>query len=117
MPPVVIEELDDDLSPAQHFDHLLRFHEDNAKKLLAATFAFLKQKTSFFDDPDASKVLARLLRDVKGPVTKPIQQPPPSQPSINVGVKIISSNNSQPFNCISQSHTHCIAVDAEEAQY
>ena len=71
MSKVVIEELDDDLTPEQHFDHLLRFHEENAKKLLTATFAYLKRKTNFFDDPEASKVLARLLRDVNGPAAKP----------------------------------------------
>lgn len=70
MPPVVIEELDDDLTPEQHLNHLLRFHEDEPKKLLATVFKHLKQKTSFFDDPNVSKVLARLLRDVKGPDSK-----------------------------------------------
>ena len=84
MPPVVIEELDDELTPDQHLDHLLRFYEDDAKKLLGVTFAYLKRRTSFFDDPDASKVLARLLRDTKGPAAKPIRPSTPAQPSLNV---------------------------------
>lgn len=84
MPPVTIEELDDDLTPEQHLDHLLRFHEGDAKKLLATTFKHLKHKTSFFDDPDASKVLARLLRDTKGTAAKPAQPATPAQSFLNV---------------------------------
>ena len=85
MPPVIIEELDDDLTPEQHLDHLLRFHDGDAKKLLSATFSHLKRKTSFFDDPDASKVLARLLRDTKGAAAKPAQPATPAQSTLNVG--------------------------------
>lgn len=87
MPPVIIEELDDDLTPEQHFDALLRFHGDDAKQLLAATFSYVKSRSPFFDDPDASKVLARLLRDVKGPAVKPTPAKAPSsqQSAANVG--------------------------------
>ena len=86
MPPVIIEELDDDLTPQQHLDHLLRFHDGDARKLLATTFSHLKSKTSFFDDPDASKVLARLLRDTKGAAAKPAQPATPAQSILNVGL-------------------------------
>ena len=86
MPPVIIEELDDDLTPEQHLDHLLRFHEGDAKKLLATTFAHLKRTTSFFEDPEASKVLARLLRNTKGPAAKAAQPSTPAQSSPNVSL-------------------------------
>lgn len=66
----LIEEIDEILesyTAEQLFRELLQRHDHNPKKFLAATFAFLKQGSAFFDDPEASKVLARLLRDTKGP--------------------------------------------------
>ena len=67
MPPIEIEELDDNYqSPEEHLQQLLQAHQGDAKKLLAFVFNYLNKSTAFFKDPDASKVLARLLRDVKG---------------------------------------------------
>lgn len=83
MAPVVIEELDDDLTPEQHLDHLLRFHEDDPKKLLSTVFAHIKKRSSFFDDPNVSKILARLLQAVKGPATK-LSPSPAVTPAGNV---------------------------------
>jgi len=86
MPPVEIEELEDNYqSPEQHLEHLLQAHQGDAKKLLAFTFGYLNRNTAFFQDPEASKVLARLLRDVKGapkastpaPVAQKLSPTPP----------------------------------------
>ena len=67
----IIEEIDETLesyTSDQLFKELLQRHGDSPKQFLAAAFVFLKQKSGFFDDPEASKVLARLLRDTKGPI-------------------------------------------------
>jgi hypothetical protein len=87
MPPVEIEELDDNYqSPEEHLDQLLKAHQGDAKKLLAFTFGYLNKNTSFFKDSEASKVLARLLRDVKGapkasnPIPVAQKAPPPTAP-------------------------------------
>ena len=64
----VIEEIDPAADPLRYEDALERILIESgrdATKFLAAVFAFLHAKTSFFAQPDASKVLARLLRDVK----------------------------------------------------
>ena len=62
----VIEELDPD--QFRFDDDLERmFHEceRQPKEFLAAVFDFLDRKSPFFRDPNVSKTLARLLRDVK----------------------------------------------------
>ena len=64
----VIEEIDPAADPLRYEDALERIlieSSRDATKFLAAVFAFLHAKTNFFSQPDASKVLARLLRDVK----------------------------------------------------
>ena len=71
-PHTIIEELDETLdtySDDQLLAELLKRSSDS-KAFLAAAFAHLKKETKFFDSPDASKVLARLLRDVNGPAIK-----------------------------------------------
>lgn len=55
---------DDDLERIYHE------HERRPKELLATVFDFLDRKSPFFKDPNVSKTLARLLRDVK---TKKLQ--------------------------------------------
>ena len=69
----VITEIEEDESTSKlddQLDRLLSAHNDDAKKYLATVFDHLNRRTSFFEDPEASKVLARLLRDVKGPAAK-----------------------------------------------
>jgi hypothetical protein len=71
----VIEEVDPASDAMRYEDALERILIDAGRdptKFLAAVFAFLHAKTRFFAQPDASKVLARLLRDVKkaAPATK-----------------------------------------------
>ncbi|KAK9844019.1 hypothetical protein WJX81_002051 [Elliptochloris bilobata] len=64
----VIEEVDLASDPTRYEDALERILVESgrdATKFLAAVFAILHSKTNFFSQPDASKVLARLLRDVK----------------------------------------------------
>ena len=82
MPPIEIEELDDNYqSPEEHLQQLLQAHQGDAKKLLAFVFGYLNKETAFFKDPDASKVLARLLRDVKGVPKASTQSSIPQQTS------------------------------------
>ena len=64
----VIEELDPASDPTQYDDQLERIlidHQGDGKKFLASVFDFLDRKSRFFNDPNVSKTLARLLRDVK----------------------------------------------------
>ena len=64
----VIEEIDPATDPKRYEDALERILIESGRdptKFLAAVFAFLQAETKFFSQPDASKVLARLLRDVK----------------------------------------------------
>lgn len=64
----VIEEVDPAADPLRYADALERILIECGRdpaKFLGAVFAFLHAKSSFFAQPDASKVLARLLRDVK----------------------------------------------------
>lgn len=67
----VIEELDD--SDAFQFDdtleRILIAQKRDGYKFLEVVFAFLERHSSFFKQPDASKQLARLLRDVKRPAS------------------------------------------------
>ena len=62
----IIEELDPD---QYRFDEdlakIYHEHERRPKDFLAAIFDFLDRKSTFFKDPNVSKTLARLLRDVK----------------------------------------------------
>ena len=84
----IIEEITDE-DGATSFDgslqEILKASGNDGKQMLASVFAFLKQNTSFFEDPEASKVLARLLRDVKKLPTKGAtsslkpQQPDPNK--------------------------------------
>jgi hypothetical protein len=71
----VIEEVDPASDAMRYEDALERILIDAGRdptKFLAAVFAFLHAKTRFFAQPDASKALARLLRNVKkaAPATK-----------------------------------------------
>lgn len=64
----VIEEVDLAADPLRYEDALERILIESGRdpaKFLGAVFTFLHAKSSFFAQPDASKVLARLLRDVK----------------------------------------------------
>lgn len=77
----VIEELDSD--QFRFDDDLERIyyeHERRPKDFVATIFDFLDRKSPFFKDPNVSKTLARLLRDVKN---KSLQAPaqPASRPS------------------------------------
>ncbi|EIE22427.1 CS-domain-containing protein [Coccomyxa subellipsoidea C-169] len=64
----VIEEILPEDDPTRFDDELERIliaHQRDGKALLATCFDFLNRKTAFFKDPNVSKTLARLLRDVK----------------------------------------------------
>jgi hypothetical protein len=62
----VIEELDSDqFRFDQDLERMFHEHERRPKELLATVFDFLDRKSPFFRDPNVSKTLARLLRDVK----------------------------------------------------
>ena len=64
----IIEELDADELPGPYdaqLEAILRDSKNDAFKFLQATFAFLKARTAFFESEDASKQLARLLKEVK----------------------------------------------------
>lgn len=72
----VIEEIDPASDPTRYDDQLERIlidHQGDGKKFLASVFDFLDRKSRFFNDPNVSKTLARLLRDVK-------QRSTPAQP-------------------------------------
>ena len=62
----VIEELDpDQFRFDDDLERIFHEHERRPKDFLAAVFDFLDRKSPFFRDPNVSKTLARLLRDVK----------------------------------------------------
>lgn len=62
----VIEELDpDQFRFDEDLERMFHEHERRPKELLATVFNFLDRKSPFFRDPNVSKTLARLLRDVK----------------------------------------------------
>ena len=62
----VIEELDpDQFRFDDDLERMFHEHERRPKDFLAAIFDFLDRKSPFFRDPNVSKTLARLLRDVK----------------------------------------------------
>ena len=100
----VITELEDD-EPASklddQLDQLLSAHNDDAKKFLATIFNHLNRRTSFFKDPEASKVLARLLRDVKGPAAK---IPAQSAPVAKAPVQSVTSTRDVSRPPASQQH-------------
>ena len=81
----VITELDPD-----HFrfdsdlEKIYHEHERRPKELLATVFEFLDRKSPFFKDPNVSKTLARLLRDVKNKGLQATVQPA-SQPAETQG--------------------------------
>ena len=69
----MVEEISPDEQPGPfdaELDKLLSSSRNDAYKVLSTTFEFLKRKTAFFERADASKQLARLLRDVKAPAAK-----------------------------------------------
>lgn len=86
----IITEIDaDEALIDQKLDQLLDAHDGDPKKLLATTFRFLSGRTRFFDDPEVSKVLARLLRDTKKPAgvsEKPNSNPTAVKPAQNIPV-------------------------------
>ena len=87
----VIEEIDEVLesqTPEQLFAELLKRNDADVKAFLASTFAYLKQHSKFFDNPEASKVLARLLRDVNTP--KPSKPPSSTVHSSNGSVREVA---------------------------
>ena len=52
MPPIEIEELDDNYqSPEEHLQQLLQAHQGDAKKLLAFVFGYLNKKHRFLQGP------------------------------------------------------------------
>jgi hypothetical protein len=60
----VIEEIDPASDPTRYDDQLERIlidHQGDGKKFLASVFDFLDRKSRFFNDPNVSKTLARLL--------------------------------------------------------
>lgn len=64
----VIEEIlpeDDPIRFDDQLERILIAHQRNGKAFLATCFDFLNRQTAFFKDPNVSKTLARLLRDVK----------------------------------------------------
>jgi hypothetical protein len=74
----VNEEIDPATDPSRFDSQLdsifLDAHDRNGKQFLATVFDYLDRKSRFFQDPEVSKTLARLLRDVKQrgkPSTKP----------------------------------------------
>ena len=84
----IIEEIDEALesqTSEQLFAELLKRNDSDVKAFLASTFAYLKQHSKFFDNPEASKVLARLLRDVNAP--KPSKPPSSTVHSSNGSVR------------------------------
>ncbi|KAK9821184.1 hypothetical protein WJX74_006284 [Apatococcus lobatus] len=66
-----IEEIDVDESPKalSPFQSIFEEHQRKPYKFLTSAFDFLSQETSFFEQPEASKLLARLLRDTKAKKT------------------------------------------------
>ena len=74
-PHTVIEELTDDPSNALQYDDALERvligEQRDGYKFLAAVFGFLDRHSKFFSQADASKQLARLLRDVKQRSSRP----------------------------------------------
>ena len=91
----VIEEISPDEQPGPfdaELDKLLSSSRNDAYKVLSTTFGFLKRKTAFFERADASKQLARLLRDVKAPAAKAANgqsaATPPAGPRIPSGVRL-----------------------------
>ena len=80
----VIEEISPDEQPGPfdaELDRLLSSSRNDPYKVLTVTFEFLKRKTAFFERADASKQLARLLRDVKAPAAKPANGQAAAKPS------------------------------------
>lgn len=62
----VIEELDpEQFRFDDDLERIFHDHERRPKEFLATVFDFLDRKSPFFRDPNVSKTLARLLRDVK----------------------------------------------------
>ena len=73
----VIEELDASSDAYKYDDQLQRIYADKKKNdydFLTAVFAFLDRRSGFFHQPEASKHLARLLRDVKRDSNNPAAQ-------------------------------------------
>ena len=62
-----IEEIDIDEPPktVSPFQSIFEDHQRKPYKFLTSAFDFLAQETSFFEQSEASKLLARLLRDTK----------------------------------------------------
>lgn len=100
----LITELDESDPIDQLLDQLFKAHKGDAKRLIARTFRFLEQRTSFFEDPDTSKVLARLLRDVQKPAIKSAQN--------NAGVAIAATHSPSPATKV-QTVTVCFAALSE----
>ncbi len=78
-----IEELDTDEvpQPSSPFRSIFEDHQQKPYKFLASVFEFISQETPFFEQPEASKLLARLLRDTKA--KKPTVKPAAAQPEPN----------------------------------
>ncbi|CAL8468604.1 g8144 [Coccomyxa elongata] len=85
----VIEEILPEEDPTRFDDqleHILVAHQRDGKAFLATCFDFLNRNTAFFKDPNVSKTLARLLRDVK-------QSGQPAKPSVPLASTIAASTN------------------------
>lgn len=85
----VIEEILPEEDPTRFDDqleHILVAHQRDGKAFLATCFDLLNRKTAFYKDPNVSKTLARLLRDVK-------QSGQPAKPSVPSASTIAASTN------------------------
>ena len=88
-----IEELDDFEPPktASPFEAIFEAHQRKPFKFLTSAFEFLAEETSFFEQPEASKLLARLLRDAKAnkapakPAAKPAAAPASATNGVSAG--------------------------------
>ena len=91
----IIEELDpDQFRFDEDLEKMYHEHERRPKDLLATVFDFLDRKSPFFKDPNASKTLARLLRDVKNKGLQATGQPA-SRSAGERGNEVISKSAEQ----------------------
>ncbi|KAK9840864.1 hypothetical protein WJX84_010210 [Apatococcus fuscideae] len=80
-----IEEIDENeptkvVSP---FQSIFDEHQRKPYKFLTSAFDFLSEETSFFEQPEASKLLARLLRDTKAKKAPTKAAPSSTPPAAN----------------------------------
>lgn len=86
-----IEEIDVDEPPkaVSPFQEIFDEHQRKPYKFLTSAFDFVAQESSFFEQPEASKLLARLLRDTKAKkAPAKAAAPSPVQPIANGSLKV-----------------------------